>query len=1479
MSEQEYLMLSPEEIEKMSKILAETLTQQPEIVEAISIIKFEELTVICTDELLESLFAIRLEKITIIHEDEITHVINLDLIASCTFGLTDPLGQFQEWLTNMINSIASWIVSGVQTFINRYVLPAFDSLYGSIKSFINKYVLPAFDSLYDSVYSGITGFINNYVLPAFDSLYSSISDFINTTVLPAIDSVASTIGSFIESAVSSIGSFIESAVSSISSKITNVYNSIVSAIDDVIDTLSSVFSSLIEGVYNVVTNIASTLTVIGDSILSAISFINLFIGSMTNMIINGIMGIGASITGLFDFLVSSFTNISSMVATGFQAISTTFMGFVNAILQLPYLLSQTFQPIGEWIWSAVPDWLKTPIENIGKFFTEDLVNAVTMFSAGLQEFMSDPAGWFKVNIVEPAFGFLSFLGEKASSLITFIIDMLKGVWKAVENAFSGFMKFIGSALSDFLKGTYESLGEIGEGFRPIFESAYKPIPKSTGEKISEIFKPFFEDIFEELKIGTPVYLAIDYVAKQIFNQFSIATTILLSPFWAQIPIRLASFILYNVGQFIHGLEIPIRINLTPFGIGVDKTFNLAKAIGASLSHFSAEIRKWVDEVGRGIVYGFAIWATRPITKSLNFLVRNIVPVELPQLNVIREFTRRALAHENYNEIVKLAWYYMALYGYSDYVVDLFFKSAEEYHIEIKDRFGTTRKIPLALVYNLPSASDVARMAIRDIFGAGGTAIDNFLKIYQATGMYKDVGILYYMLHYRYPPPERLWNFTTRGISGLLWADISPALKEKIKQEAKKLGAVMPTPAYTWNFKAKELFTAFQLYMTWHDYARFSWIKKEMLKADEHFTSDNLIYIDTLADIPTKIDQRWMVKWGLYELLSKKGVSYKSPIQDFVKKIVEDNPASKIQMDLTNFSRTLQATGMHPYWIPVTAVAEAMNALTEERTYMRTGAINLFKEGFISDETLSEIFSGAFTVSFKVSYFDLTDYKWKKGYINLPVMYLPAERKLLELRAFMDRALDILREIQRDISQAYQEAIIPDYETYKERLTKVIESIKNLVPEKIKIEYVEELYKPYVEALGIYREVYTVRRIRSWTMRWLGWIMYRVATGLVTEKELSQLVSTLAKYSRLTNTELTFFSDVLKVMRGIAVKEYIPTPTQIATISEYVAVPEELIKQCFEIRMIPEKWRPIWAKYIKIKPFVDDIKSLLTTYRRALLYIEIPEEVKKQVEKLAKFIGFSQMEMDILKLRVSLEELIRDSREYIPTPYSLATLCEYVPKAREFFDEVMKAKRVPERWQKIWAEYIDIRPLVNDVRTYLNRAEKLYVRFMITKENFQKILDEVSKFLGYTAKEIEFLMKVTELERARNAWTELIGTVERLVSLSEYSPTASKYALGKLNAMIDSLPIPNDEKQELKKMWEEYIRNRPVKSEARMYITQLINLYIDGLITDSDFKRELQAMKKWGFSDNEIMFYEAIAALRKARKLRIPIGYPEEEQAG
>jgi len=1097
-------------------------------------------------------------------------------------------------------------------------------------------------------------------------------------------------------------------------------------------------------------------------------------------------------------------------------------------------------------------------------------------------------------------------------------------------------------------------------------------------------------------------------------------------------------------------------------------------------------------------------------------------------------------------------------------------------------------------------------------------MENQYKLYQARGMHPDIGALYYFLRFRYPPPERLWQFTTRGISGLLWATLPDTEKTAIQAEAKPLGAYMPTAPADLNFKADQLISAFKTYMKWHDYAKFAWVKD--------FASDNLIYIDTLADIPTKIDQRWLVKWGIYEFLSAKKVTYQSPIWDFNVKTIEPRATSNITLDLTNFCRTLQATGLHPDWVPVTAVAETMNVLSEERTLLRTGVISLFKEGFLDTDAIETFLAGAITTSFQVAYFDMDALQWTTGWLNIPVMFLPPERKLIELRAIMDRALDILRDIQKDAFTAYQEYIIWDKNEFESKLSDIIDRINAIyaqdykaitgkdLPDTLKLTYVKAYYDSYLEALKIWREVFTVRRIRMWTQRWLGWVMYRVAYGQVSPEDIDKLVSVIKEKAKLTDTEADFIDQVASIMYGIAKRttvaeylptpqtmatlseymtldtslvkkvltergldetwqkiwltyitvkpikadakallstyvralryqaidqktlddyiktlpnygftdkeielirksidleeqiiearlnkqeyvptlstiatmleyvsipadqiqkvfearnvpeewqdiwnqyysirpiaddvrvltdayyrakryqiplneiekqvtdilkasgmtdqelnirnlatqiqttideylenrreyiptpsmlatlaeyvvitedhmnkvytarnvpqewrdvwtqyinarpiaddvkallsayrrtslyiaipdditkkvmdyakiigftdrelailelrnqleemlieykesrrEYIPTPSTLATLAEYVVISQDHITKVFNARNVPQEWQEVWKRYITARPLADDIKALISTYRRALLYVSVPDDITNKVKDYAKIINFGDTEFAILDLRNQLEEMILQSREYIPTPASLATIVEIIPEARAFFYDVVKARRIPKQWQAVWAKYIDYKPIIDEVKKMLSRVESLYEYFAIDEATYKKVLNSV-KYLGWTDQEIEFMLYTSRYVRWLRAYRELIGDIDRMVTISNYSPKAEEYALGNLYKMIDAMPIDPATKQTLKAMWEDYIRNRHVKDEVITYVRDLVNLYVYGQLSYTDLDKELTWLEQWGLSKYEHQFWLMIADARKARKLGIPVAFTPE----
>jgi len=1143
--EAEAIVLTPEEINQLSKALAEALTKQ--ITE--------------NPEAIQSLFLVSVSGKTIITEDEITHVVRLDLMASSTAGVLDPLGQLQDWFKDIINSVSSWIVSGIETFINDYVLPAFNSLYSSVSGYINTYVIPLFDSLYSS----ITSFISDTLIPAINALPSTITDFLNTNVLPAINGVISTLSStigdllngaistitdFINSAIATIPELVSSVISGIIDTINSVFASISSAIDAVVSTLSDIISGIVSSISDIVNSVASMIidtiggivntlsniinsvssaildaisaipslisslgeTISGlisgivttitdvlntvsqaiissisatiqalsdafntifESIMGAISGIvttvtDLFsslsqtilniissaiqtlsdvIGSITEVIssaisgvietltsilssfassildaissiaqtlgatissfidtiINAISGItsvildalgsaiesissiisgivetiistlssiassiidvvsasinaisetignilqmitsgfatlGAGITDLFNIVVSSFQDMANMVSTGFQAISQTFMGFVNAILRLPEMLASAFQQIGAWIWNALPDWL----------------SAVSSVVQGIQAFISDPFGWIQSYIIQPIVEFgetlfshlvnigqmiwngLNWLWERiveiGQTIAQAIWNALKGFAEWVCNSIVGFFKTIGSTLYNALVTAITEVGKtIVSGFKQLFSGIFtigRDVAGTIGSIIKDmalwVFEPMLTtftkafkkqsiELTKTLETHSPPIEDIGYVLEALGLLISeVVGSHYLGWGLSQVLHAFASFCdeLRPISKA--ELEGEGGCAVEPIGLGA----RLRSLLGWALSlgwhikpsyifrELAKDVRESTDEFFRGLIYGITIWATQPIVRMLNIAFRDLLVIELPSIPTMQEVVRRHMPRKDFENVLKKYVAMLKLYGYRTEVVD--WLTNKEINIEIKDRFGTQRTIPLSLIYELPSASDVAKMMVRDLFAS----IEDFQKLYLARGMTPDIGALYYFLRFRYPPPERLWEFTTRGISGLLWVTLPDEERKEIEKEIKPIGAKMPKPPVSLNFKAGTLFSAFKTYMKWHDYFRGSWLPD--------FTSDNLLYIDTLADIPTKIDQRWMVKWGIYELLRDKKVTLESPIHDFVNKVIEQNPASEIQMDLTNFSRTLQATGIHPYWIPVT----------------------------------------------------------------------------------------------------------------------------------------------------------------------------------------------------------------------------------------------------------------------------------------------------------------------------------------------------------------------------------------------------------------------------------------------------------------------------------------------------------------------------------------------------------------------------------
>jgi hypothetical protein len=214
---------------------------------------------------------------------------------------------------------------------------------------------------------------------------------------------------------------------------------------------------------------------------------------------------------------------------------------------------------------------------------------------------------------------------------------------------------------------------------------------------------------------------------------------------------------------------------------------------------------------------------------------------------------------------------------------------------------------------------------------------------------------------------------------------------------------------------------------------------------------------------------------------------------------------------------------------------------------------------------------------------------------------------------------------------------------------------------------------------------------------------------------------------------------------------------------------------------------------------------------------------------------------------------------------LASIAEVVPEARKLLPMVLEARRVPREWVSVWTKYVQLKPIIDEVKALLSAVRRLYEYFAIKTDEFRRWLERLKPW-GFEDREIQLILARSEVERALRAWRELAGDVDKMVRLAEYSPKARRVALALVERMIDALPTDPNTKEFLKAMWREYVKVRPVYDEVRRYITELISDYAEGIINDVELRQELEALKEWGIDDYEIEFYIWLAKRRRQRYL-------------
>jgi len=120
---------------------------------------------------------------------------------------------------------------------------------------------------------------------------------------------------------------------------------------------------------------------------------------------------------------------------------------------------------------------------------------------------------------------------------------------------------------------------------------------------------------------------------------------------------------------------------------------------------------------------------------------------------------------------------------------------------------------------------------------------------------------------------------------------------------------------------------------------------------------------------------------------------------------------------------------------------------------------------------------------------------------------------------------------------------------------------------------------------------------------------------------------------------------------MAASEYMPTPSTMATLSEYITLDKELLRKTLIERRVPEPWLSLWLRYIEVRPIKADARALLSAHIRAFRLGVIPKEmVQAFINELGAY-GFTPKEVEFITRTMDLEESILEYRtnrqEYIP----------------------------------------------------------------------------------------------------------------------------------------------------------------------------------------------------------------------------------------
>jgi len=1326
---------------------------------------------------------------------DVVERIDWEAVASSHLGILDPIGQLREWLAGVLSGFVDTIRRGFEAVVSPVagvVSSIWDTVRG-IPSALADIGSALKGIVIDPIANALRWVGENFpkIPEAIGAGLKAIADFVAGLPEKVRDFVARVGGLFGELADKIKGGFawfieqasrLPEAAKELAGRVADVFGGLAEKVKggfawfveqvgripgvlkDLFDRAGKIVGDLIDkikgGLSWFVDQVAKAPKTVKDFLEGVIGNVAAGVGGLVEWVRRGFEDVGKTIGGWFAAAREWFgeaTKLLFSVGAGIQ-------GFVNAVLGLPDRLKQIF-------------------EGVLKFF-EDLWK-------GFTEFLSDPLGWLKKHVVEPAWSALTGLGAA-------LWEGAKRAWEAIRAGASWLWDQAQALGWEIYRAVLWLVGKAGEVLRTAAELAaraleallaplLKPL-EAVADKVAEYMKRTAEKALKEGRGEAWFLLTMAAGTGPLFF----------------IP-ALPAYALSTLPGVIKNVEA--ELDAAPAEVGVK----------AKISAALGKLASWLGEAGKdaakymwmSFCVGMSISAfdpvkyiIRPAAKSFFTPIMQAAygvdaffdrPTELQIIEWLRRCRVERFVSEvkapNTSVTAPLKWddakkygeAILRLYGLPDRYAELLTVEPDKFALNFVDRFGARRTLPLGVMYDLPTHTELARMTQRDVF----PGVDIMQAVTTVRGWHPDMTTLTYLMTFKYPSFEKLWSFYMRALAGMLWFKAPDTAAKIFAEEAKAVKGGVPISPLDVQaaIKGPEQLSAFEsalnAYFKWLEYGNFSWFTQqtemygvkvgaEIFSKLGGWTADSWLMVDVAADIPTKLDMRWMSRYGIFmhmaDKLKEAGVPFEgyAPLVQAVPRLLDGQAGSSVQVDLRWFSKLLQATGLHPAWTPVVTAAENIMVIADEMTLLRTGWLNLFKEGMMKVDEADKCLAGLLTVAYQVGYWDSAAKAWTSGWLNLPVRWLPHERRLLELRMAMDRVLDVYREIYGYIRSGIRTiAIAPkDAEAKLKELVKKLDEhyadlTKGIVGKEMRLALDESYLKMWLELQGLAQDIEAYERVRIWWTRVSGWVLYRVAYGYVTDEEVKGLLAAVAKYIPLHEVERRAYEGIATALLGIARKEAVPSPSMLATIAEYLPAARLLIPEVFKAYNVTGVWQDVWRHYIYLRPVYGDVRAWASAMYRLAQQVIIAMEQLEPVFKVLSTYGWEKLEVDIVKRTVMAEAVRYAFGAALGTPRQLTAMSRYADAAADWAytraARMIELLPVDESTKKLlkemWRTYIAGYQNYPEIRSYINELVASYAYGVLDDKGLDQELDYLAK-LGVPAVSRSLVKRRASLRRAR-----------------------------------------------------------------------------------------------------------------------------------